>query len=76
MYGLNFECLEMPTPGNILKLCKHTASYLYIQYPCAINEVRRGNHHENYPFWNAKEMSALYRLYIVLTITPLKGMKH
>ena len=47
----HFDCLQMPTATNILKLGEHTASYLYIQCPCAaINEVRKGIPHEHYPF--------------------------
>ena len=70
------DCLEMPTPSNVLKLCQRTASYLYIQRPCAaINEFRKGIPHKYHPFWSAKGVSGLYRLYIALTATPSKVLE-
>ena len=72
----HFDCLQMPTATNILKLCECTGSYVYIQRPyAAINEVRKGIPQEHFPFWSAKGVRGLYGLYIALTATPSKVLE-
>ena len=71
-----FECLQLPTHSNILKVCEQTARYVYIKRSCAaIREIRKGIPPEHLLFWNAKRLKGLHRVYVSLTASPSKVLE-
>ena len=69
----SFDCLEVPKPCNILKLCERSARYLCLTKPFAVvTEFGRGVPSEHREFWNAKGVSGLKRLLLALSVSPSK----
>lgn len=68
-----FDCLEMPKPGNILRLCQQSCRYMCIDKPfSAIVEIKKGIPYSHQRFWDKKGVSGLYQLYMALTVSPAK----
>ncbi len=73
-----FDCLEVPNPGNILRLCQHSCRWLYIDKPfSAIVEMRKGVPSNHMLFWdqNRRGVSDLFKIYLALTATPAKVLQ-
>lgn len=47
------ECLEVPKPDDLLRLCQRSASYLFVEKPlAAIAEIWKGVPVEHQQFWS------------------------
>ena len=60
-----YDCLEVPKAGNILRLCQYSACYLFIDKPfAAILEMGKGIPREHHRFWDEKGVLGLYQLVV------------
>ena len=72
----SFECLEVPKPGNILKLCERSARYVCLTKPFAVlTEIGKGVPSQHHQFWKAKGVEGLKRLILALSVSPSKVLE-
>lgn len=71
-----YDCLEVPKAENILRLCQHSAHYLFIDKPFSvISDMGKGIPEQHHAFWDEKGVLGLYYLYLALTVTPEKALE-
>ncbi len=72
MFSL-FECLEVPKPSNLLKLCEQSARYTFLTKPFAvISEMRRGISRHHLQFWRNKGVQDLRQILLALSVNSVK----
>ena len=71
-----YDCLEVPKPCNILKLCERSARYMCLTKPFAVvTEIGKGVPSEHHQFWKAKGVKGLKRLVLALSVSPSKVLE-
>ena len=68
-----FDCLEVPKPSNLLRLCEESARFMFVSKPfAAITEMAKGVPMQHRRFWNEYTIQGLYRVFVALQVDSAK----
>ena len=68
-----FDCLEVPNPKNLLRLCEQSCRFSFVDKPfSSIMEIKRGIPPQHISFWEEKGVIGLNQVYLALAVSPMK----